>query len=263
MTLLGGRNLSSALAIPHQFVSTRSIVSGDKKIHDQTLVVATSPVLSEAVNDFTSLKEVVDRLIQQLSTAERICFISSAAVYGSGSSDEIPFRTDSPRIGTSLYALEKIMIEDELVDLASRNSAEVLILRPSGFFGCARTELRRGNFLDKLHNSLAYETPAVFDIETLGLQMRDFCYFPMFKNYIQRWIAGTRIVSGVNCINVTSTSGYRIRDICSYAAHISPKITFNYGDISNDFIHSVLESDSRFYTDKIDVFDYLNMVPGS
>lgn len=263
MTLLGGRNLSSALTIPHQFVSTRSIFSGDKEIHNKTLVVAASPVLSGIVNDFASLKEVADRVARLVSSAERICFISSAAVYGFGSSDEMPFRTDSPRIGSSLYALEKIMMEDALVDLASRNNAEVLIFRPSGFFGCTGTDLRRENFLDKICKKPAYEIPAVFNIETCGLQMRDFCYFPMFKNYIQKWITGPAVAPGVHAINVTSTSEYRIRDICDYVTQINPKITFNYGDISNDIIHSVLESDTRFYVDKIDVFDYIDLARGS
>ena len=168
---------------------------------------------------------------------KKFVFVSSSAVYGL-CAGKGGFSVDSPLLGESEYAQEKIEIETLLTTLLDR----VIILRPSGFFG-STFGFKPKSFLNSLSESVFTGLHQSYDVEFAGRQLRDFTYVDDLFCCINYFCKSN--LSGSERHNVSSTMPVPIKDITKKVANSHTNIHFNYLESDEEKIHSWLQNSPK------------------
>ena len=168
-------------------------------------------------------------------SAKRLLVLSSASVYGLSSRDKTPF-AEQMGLGDSIsvYAAEKIALEK-----AARGGdfQEVLILRPSGFYG-VWPQQPASNLIDTLLKESLEREGRAFSIEHQGRQIRDFCYFPALVDFIGQWISAPGINRDLT-LNFRTTKPEKVSRVVEFFAHTLTDLVWESS--SSTDIHSELD----------------------
>lgn len=138
------------------------------------VILSTSFSLMDPNISRLKLTQKVDQLTMNIVhriKPKGLIYVSSAAVYGLRENAQ-GIKEDSDLAGETIYALEKILFEQKIVEL-SEKKFNVVVVRPSAFIG--RFKKINPSLVDKCILSLINKTKLELEIEFGGLQIRDFC----------------------------------------------------------------------------------------
>jgi nucleoside-diphosphate-sugar epimerase len=155
------------------------------------------------------LLDVHDRapraMLAELPGLRAVVYVSSGEVYGAGA---VPYLEESPRRGTSSYALAKIAGEDGLAREGARRGLRVAIARPSVVYG---PEQAGDQLVPQALWHLANGVPLAL---TAGEQTRDWIFVDDAAAMIARLARGEHY----GCFNVASGVERSVRDVLGQAA---------------------------------------------
>lgn len=258
MILLGGRNYRSFFENNYKvyFFSTNDVYRieiGFPKSED-IVVFFGSMTLKELYGE----QKIVDtdKLYKNLRSIrnKKIIFISSASVYGL-SINQKGFTSTDRLLGVTSYALEKIAIEQFLIEETQR----LVILRPSGFFGEVCGHMPK-SFLNNLKLNLLGNQRVHYHIEHGGKQLRDFTHVGDLMECIS-YFCKAEVVSRC-AFNVSSTEGMMIKSITQNVSNFTDKVTFEYDKTQKKRIHSFLEIDRKIrdlIPSQKNIFEFLKL----
>ena len=138
------------------------------------VVLSTSFALVEPnisrVKLIQKINQLMTNIFERLQP-KGLIYVSSAAVYGLRENAK-SIKEDSDLAGETIYALEKILFEQKIIELSNLHF-NVVVVRPSAFVG--RFKEFNPSLVDKCILSLINNTKPKLKIEFGGMQIRDFC----------------------------------------------------------------------------------------
>lgn len=247
--VLGSRKIFNAIG-NHSFdkkwfyLETCFDINKTKSINKlETLVIAGSPVLMKYYGINLSFQAFLDRINYLLSIhkPKNVILISSASVYGFSADPKSKFLEDAELLGTSEYAVEKILLEKQIINyLGIYHHSRFLILRPAGFFNCFNKK-SKNSFIDRILKFDCLNSESFFEIDHEGRQKRDFCDFEaliyMILNFT--WHKNETL----SIMNLSTTQAFTVREIIlSYV----PKNMIKFKKNTEENIHSQLSNEYMF-----------------
>lgn len=243
--VLGSRKIYNAIANQSfykdwLYLDTCFDKNKTKKIRKlETIVIAGSPALSKAYGIDLSFQKYLYRIDHLLNTyrPKNVILISSASVYGFSTDPKKKFLEGSELLGSSEYAIEKILLEKLIKNYVEiLCDTQFLILRPAGFFNCFNKETKN-SLIDRILQFKYLKSKSFFEIEHNGRQIRDFCDFEaliyMILNF--NWYQNKRLT----VMNLSTTQAFTIREIILCYVPIE-MIRFNIDN--KEKIHSQLSN---------------------
>lgn len=209
----------------------------------EALVIAGSPVLSKSYGINLSFYDFLDRINYLLNKykPKNVILISSASVYGFSIDPKNKFSENSELLGTSEYAIEKILLEKQIMNyLEIFHQTKFLILRPAGFFNCF-SKRSKNSFIDRILKFDYLNSKSFFEIKHDGRQIRDFCDFETLIHMILNFTWHKNDVLSV--MNLSTTKAFTIREII---LNYIPRDMIRFQKDAKKNIHSQLSNEHMF-----------------
>ena len=239
VTFIGGQRLFGNLNIG-SFVGSGDFLNQTDKICSGTIVLSTSPSLMARYTNI-EVQKYIDRLIVRLENLffNRIVFLSTAGVYGFSRSHR-SFSEDDPVNPRTVYAKEKLLLEEALQSLCKTRGAYFINLRIAGLYTLEHFDRRDTNLLDQIAATFSCGSSRSWEIEHGGKQLRDFCSVDFLRKVVIEVIY-SKIEHSIY-LNVSDTVPLVLKDLLHALSHYNSNLQFNFLHSDETCIHNSLKT---------------------